>query len=86
MYLVRLRKRKAAERRASGRVPRKPRPPVKDLGVPDSVLLARYEAGETYRAIGQGFGVGRGLIKDRVDRARAERAAVLDQGPFPGGP
>lgn len=79
MSLVRLRKRRALKRKASGVVPRKGRPPVKDLGVSNSELLARYEAGETYKKLAQEFGVSRSLITDRVDKARSARAAVAQK-------
>ncbi|MFD7367154.1 hypothetical protein ACFV4I_12890 [Nocardiopsis alba] len=79
MYLVRLRKQRALKRKASGVVPRKGCPPVKDLGVSNSELLTRYEAGETYKKLAQEFGVSRSLITDRVDKARSARAAVTQK-------
>ena len=74
MYLVRLRKQRALKRRAAGGAPRRGHRPPKELGVSDSELLARFEAGETYAALGRAFGVSGDLVRTRVNKARSEMA------------
>ncbi|GAA1438931.1 hypothetical protein GCM10009602_08490 [Nocardiopsis tropica] len=73
MYLVRLRKRRALQRKAEGHVRRYGHRPPQDLGVPDAELLARHEAGESYAALAESFGASRALIASRVARTRARR-------------
>ena len=73
MYLVRLRKRRALQRKAEGHVRRYGHRPPRDLGVPDTELLARHEAGESYAALAECFGVSRALIASRVAKTRAQR-------------
>ena len=79
MYLVRLRKQRALKRRAAGVVSRQGHRPPKELGVPNSELLARFEAGESYAALGREFGVSGDLIKGRVHKARVEQAPSPDR-------
>ncbi|SHJ48807.1 hypothetical protein SAMN05421803_106221 [Nocardiopsis flavescens] len=78
MYLVRLRKRRALQRKAEGHVRRYGHRPPRDLGVPDSELLARHEAGESYAALAESFGVSRGLIASRVAKTRARTPTGAD--------
>ncbi|MGW8530247.1 MULTISPECIES: hypothetical protein [Nocardiopsidaceae] len=71
MYLVRLRKRRALQRKADGHVRRYGHRPPRDLGVPDAELLARHEEGESYAALAESFGASRALIASRVTKTRA---------------
>jgi len=75
MYLVRLRKQRALKRRATEGAPPRGCPPPKELGVSDSELLTRFEAGESYAALGRAFGVSGDLIRTRVAKARSEVAS-----------
>lgn len=73
MYLVRLRKQRALKRKAAGTVPRQGHRSPKQLGVSNSELLARFEAGESYAALAREFGVSGELIEGRVHKARVEQ-------------
>ncbi len=76
MYLVRLRKRKAAQRRAESRPRGRIGRPPKDIGISARGLLERWEAGESYSGLARAFGVSKEMIRDRILRAEAERAEI----------
>ncbi|WP_239646206.1 hypothetical protein [Nocardiopsis valliformis] len=73
MYLVRLRKQRALKRKAAGMVPHQGHRPPKELGVPNSELLARFEGGETYASLARELSVNADLIRARVNKARTEK-------------
>ncbi len=73
MYLVRLRKQRALKRKAAGTASRQGHRPPKELGVPNSALLARFERGETYASLARELSVNADLIRARVNKARAEK-------------
>ena len=83
MYLVRLRKQRALKRKAAGGVPRRGHRPPKDLGVSNSELLTRFEAGQTYASLAREFGVSGDLIRTRVNKARSETGLSSDDRAIP---
>lgn len=77
MFLLRQRKRKAAQRAARPpRAPRKLGRPRRDLGISDADLLARHEAGESLNALARAFKVSSESIKLRLNSARAQLTHV----------